>query len=410
MSKSSSFKRNLPVIAASVRNIIIFITVLSIPLAAARELGLTPQQTSAWVLAGYAIPAVFSLVLVFIYRQPILLTGNLFVIIFISGLGGEYSFPELVGAAILAGGVVLAINLLGLGKWMASFIPIPIMFGLLAGAVLPFISDFFSMLGDYPLMIGGTVLVFLLSRALAGMRLPAILPALVVGFAITALTGRLSLDPESMRLYLPALTAPVFSTRAILTATPVFVVLIVLQSNLPSFRFLHSQGYRPPQFIIGIISGAGTMMGSLLGPIGLSLSLPSTSLLGGKGAGDKEIRHRTIYLVGAAGILIGVFSGLAVALAQAIPFALLLTLAGLSVVNVFANALVRITRGPLRLGPVFAFAIALSEISFLGFGNYFWSLVIGTLVSVLVEREGLRKLREAEKPEEVHQDEKDGNE
>jgi benzoate membrane transport protein len=45
------------------------------------------------------------------------------------------------------------------------------------------------------------------------------------------------------------------------------------------------------------------------------------------------------------------------------------------------------------LGPLFAFAIALSEISLRGFGPFFWALVIGIGISLLLERDGLRKLR-----------------
>ena len=54
-----------------------------------------------------------------------------------------------------------------------------------------------------------------------------------------------------------------------------------------------------------------------------------------------------------------------------IPRALQLTLAGLSVIDVLGSALKQFTEGPLFLGPLFTFAIALSDISFLGFGNYF---------------------------------------
>jgi predicted benzoate:H+ symporter BenE len=54
----------------------------------------------------------------------------------------------------------------------------------------------------------------------------------------------------------------------------------------------------------------------------------------------------------------------------------------------------RITEGPLLIGPLFAFAIALSDISFLGFGNYFWSLVFGTTVSLLLEPKGFRARQE----------------
>ena len=45
------------------------------------------------------------------------------------------------------------------------------------------------------------------------------------------------------------------------------------------------------------------------------------------------------------------------------------------------------------LGPVFAFAIALSGMSLFGLGAFFWSLILGTLVSMFVEPDGWRQVR-----------------
>ena len=59
------------------------------------------------------------------------------------------------------------------------------------------------------------------------------------------------------------------------------------------------------------------------------------------------------------------------------------------------SALRDLTAGPLLLGPLFAFAIALSDINVFGLGPFFWSLVIGTAVSIAFEREGWRQLRAA---------------
>jgi benzoate membrane transport protein len=186
---------------------------------------------------------------------------------------------------------------------------------------------------------------------------------------------------------------PVFSLKAIITAAPVFFVLITIQSNLPSIRFLQSHEYDPPELVISVISGIGTIIGSLFGPIGVSLSLPATSLVAGPGAGDKSLRHKSVYISGLVAVFIGFFASIAVGLASAIPLVLLLTLAGISVVNVLENALQQITKGPLILGPLFTFTIAISEISFLGYGPYFWALVIGTGVSLLLEKDALNKLR-----------------
>jgi benzoate membrane transport protein len=85
--------------------------------------------------------------------------------------------------------------------------------------------------------------------------------------------------------------------------------------------------------------------------------------------------------------MIGLLAGIAAGLTEVIPEPLLLALAGLATVGVFSNALQEITGGPLLLGPLFAFVIGLSKISFLGFGPFFWALVLGTGISFLLERE-----------------------
>ncbi len=58
------------------------------------------------------------------------------------------------------------------------------------------------------------------------------------------------------------------------------------------------------------------------------------------------------------------------------------------------QALVEITRGPLRWGPLFAFVIALSGVVIGGFGALFWAIVSGLLVSLLLERDAWRTLHE----------------
>lgn len=398
MLSSDQLRQNVPVSAAALRTIIVFIAVLTIPLAAAQTMGLSRAQTSAWIFALYGLPALLSLILTIRYREPLLLTGNLFVIIFISGLGEQLTYPEIVGASVLAGAGVLLVGMLGLSAYLASWVPTPIMFGLLAGAVMPFVVGIFSSLGDAPMLVGGTFAAYLLSRRIFGNRLPPILSALVVGLAIAALAGQFGSSVEFMQLEAPAFTVPVFSVPALVTITPVLIVLITIQANLPSLLFLHSHDYNPPDRVINIMSGVGTMLGSLIGPTGISLSLPATSLVAGPEAGEHAVRHRSIYLVAAAALVVGLLAGIAADLASVIPSNLIFTLAGLAVVDVLAGALRQVTRGPLLLGPLVAFAIALSEISFLGFGNYFWALVIGTVVSLLLEADELKAFRDAAVP------------
>jgi benzoate membrane transport protein len=73
-------------------------------------------------------------------------------------------------------------------------------------------------------------------------------------------------------------------------------------------------------------------------------------------------------------------------------------MAGLALLPALRVSLREITAGPLVLGPLFAFVIALSDMSLLGLGPFFWSLVVGALVSRVFERDGWQQLRTATSP------------
>ena len=375
---------------------IIALSVLSIPLAAASQLGLSAREITGWILGLYGLPAVLALVLARRYRQPLLVTGNVFIMIFVASLGTHLSWPELVGASMAAGALVLLLGIFGLTERLAVWLPAPIVFGLLAGAVLPFFIRLFVALGDQPVPVGIVLATYLLAAFTFGSRIPPMLPALIVGFVVAAAVGDLRLIPEGA-FPLPALTRPGFSVAALLTATPVMVVLVTLQANVPSVVFLRNQGYEPPERVVTGMSGIGTLLGSLLGPVGVSLSLPATAIVAGEDAGDREVRYKAVYVVGAAALLIGLLGWFAAEFAASAPQPLLDAVVGLAVIGVLVNALREATRGPLVMGPMFAFAISQSGLSLFGLGSYFWALVLGLVASLLLERKGWRDLHRSDR-------------
>lgn len=382
----------LSALGAASALIVIFIAVLSIPLSTAADLGLTEQETVGWIMALYGIPGILTVVLVWRYRQPLLITGNIFLLIFVASLGTDLLWEEIVGAAVVSGVVVLVLGPLGVVDRLSTWLPPPIVFGLLAGAVLPFFVDLFSATGDEPLMVGGTLVVYLVARRVAEPRIPALLPALVTGITLAAVTGELGSAPTQFELA-PAFTAPEFSLGAIVTVVPVMVVLITLQANVPSLVFLREHGYEPPATGLNAVSGLGTAGGSLLGPMGVSLSLPATALCAGPDAGDHGRRHWAAYIAGGASLAIGLAAGLATGVAEVVPRPLLIALVGLAVIGVLSAALQSITRGPLTLGPLFAFAIAQSELELGDLGPFFWALAGGIVVSLLLESDQWKALR-----------------
>ncbi|NNC43362.1 MAG: hypothetical protein HKO03_09020, partial [Acidimicrobiia bacterium] len=366
---------------------VILIAVLAIPLEAAGELGLSPGETASWIVSIYGLPTALAVALILRFRQPLLLTGNVFVLIFITRLGAQVNWDELIGASIVAGGVVLLLEPLGLTKKLIAWLPAPIVFGLLAGAVLPFFIRMFTELGREPILVGGTLLIYLLARVYVEPRIPAILPALVGGLLIAAISGDTTGISLADVFTAPVFTRPAFSLAAILTVTPVMVVLIEFQANAPSIVFLKENDYEAPEATITSISGLGTMFGSLLGPTGVSLSLPATALIAGPDAGAHDDRHLTALAAAGVGIAIAALASIAVQLASAIPAALLATGVALAVIGILENALQRVTSGPLTWGPLFAFSIALSDLTLFGLGPFFWAIAGGLIVSFILERD-----------------------
>lgn len=391
--RRSPARRSVRPLGAGVSMLVIALAILSIPVAVADDLALSAAQTAAWILALYSLAGISSLVVVARYRQPLILTGNVFVLIFLSQLGGRIPWPELVGASMLAGALVLVLGPLGLTDRLAAWLPAPVVFGLLAGAVLPFFTDLFTQLGRARILLGGTLVAYLLGRRFLEPRLPAILPALVVGTVLAAagVGGGITL-PAGFTPPVAAVTLPELSLRAVLTATPVMVVFITLQANVASIAYLRSQGFAPPERAVEVISGAGTAIGSLLGPVGLSLSLPATAICAGPEAGAREVRHRAVYLAGAGAVVLGLLAAMTRDVASVIPEALLSGVVGLAVVGVLASAVQRVVQGPLLLGPIFAFGISLSDLSMFGLGPFFWALAGGVGVARFLEPEGWRAL------------------
>lgn len=381
-------------IGTAIPMMILPLVVLSIPVSVAARIGLSSEEFSSWVLALYGVPAVAGIIFSYRYQQPLLFTGNVFIMIFFASVGEDFSYTDFVGASILAGVIVTIVSLLGMVDRLSRVIPPPVVLGLLAGAVLPYVVDVFSMLDDEPLMIGGMVIAFLASLRFLDSRVPAVLPALVAGTLLAAFSGNLGGLPDTVRPPSIVLLAPTASVESIIALTPVLVMLLTVQANVPSIVFLRTEGYAPPERPLNTLSGVITSVVSFIGPTGVSLSLPATSLVAGSHAGERRYRHRAVYLSSAAVVALALLSGIAVELTSILPLDLMLAIAGLAIIGMLVNALREVTSGPLTLGPIFAFAISLSDISLLGFGPFFWALLAGAGISMLLEGDALRTLRE----------------
>lgn len=390
-----ALRRWVPAIAATLPLAVIFVSVLSIPIAAGAAIGLDARQLSGWIFATYGVPALIGGWLAFRFKQPLLMTGNVAVIIFVASVGTDIPFPEIVGGCMVAGFFVAVLGLTPLMRRIAAWFPLAIVLGLIAGIVLPFVAGIFDALGQEPLLVGATVAAYLVSLRFFPPAVPPVLVAAAVGLGLAGLAGRLGTGGAPAELVFPMPTLPEFSAQGVLSVAPVVAALMLFQSNVPAIVFLRGQAYAPPERTIFAASGLGTIFGSLLGPTGVSVPVLAMPFTAGPQAGEKGRRHWTVYILSAFALIIAVAGAAAAAVAEAVPLPLLLAIAGLAMVRVLVGSLEQIVSGPLRLGPIITLAVAISDVELLGLGSIFWAIALGTFVTATVEREGLARLAAA---------------
>jgi benzoate membrane transport protein len=137
------------------------------------------------------------------------------------------------------------------------------------------------------------------------------------------------------------------------------------------------------------------VVGSFFGLTPICMAAFLVAPTGGPEAGDRDVRHWSVYFCSVGFGLTALLSGTAAVLLGIVPVALLLALAGLTLAAVLLNTLGDALRGPLTWGPLVTFAAAASKMSYLGFGPLFWGLVLGMATSLILERRELAVLRAA---------------
>ncbi len=383
----------LPALSAGVTASAVLIGALSISFATAEALALSERAVATWIMVQFGIPGLLGLVLAGIYRQPLLLIPNTTSIIFFGSLAGQIPWSAIVGSAIVAGLVLTVLGVFRLTSRLATVVPAPIILGVVGGAVLPFVLNLFGSLQAHPVLIGGMITAFLLGPRLTGSRIPSIVFALVLGLIIIIVSGDVQRPTDAWAITTPQLVSPTITLPALVTIVPVIVTLVALQANLSSIVYLRNEGYRTPDRVIDIAGGASTAAASIFGPVPVSLAGFVTPIVGGPEAGDRRLRHVSIYVVGVVAIAIAAAGALAMDARAMVPEAFLLALVGLATLAVLQQALTEITRGPIRLGPLIAFVVALSDLTLFDLGPLFWSLVLGLTVTLLVESREYRANR-----------------
>jgi benzoate membrane transport protein len=365
---------------------------LPLQVVVARDLGLSAAQSSSWIFVVWASGAAVSIALCLAYRQPIVVTWSVLGLVYLGTLGDAYSFPELAGANLVAGFVILALALLGAGERLMRLVPLPIVLGMFAGSVLVYVRGTVSATVEDGLVAGAAVAGYFAGRLLGLRVVPPVGVAAVAGAVAIGLAGRApGLDPAWS---LPSLEVPriAFSPEAILAVSPPLVVLALLLGNIQGLGFLRAEGYRVPVNAVSVAVGLASVVNVALGGHQASVGRNAVAICAGSEAGPRERRYRAGVVASVLALAIAVGATTILSVVTALPASYVAALAGLSVLATFENALGKALGSELRFGAVVAFLVAATPFATGGVGSSTWALVAGLAASFACERGELVRL------------------
>lgn len=354
----------------------------------ATNAGYADEVINSWFFAIYVGGGLLSLLLAFLYREPICgafpIAGSALLVTALAG----YSLSEAVGAFLVSGILVALIGVSGLFDAIMSRVPNEVIMGALAGILFKFGTEVFAFLPEQPLLVGAMVGVYLVSFRLVR-RLPPVLPALAVGLIVAGLSGRFDVGNVRFSLSHPVLVAPSLDAGAIFSIAVPLTLLAVATQNAPGVGILWANRYEPPVNAITIFSGLGSILTAPMVGNGLNIAAPMTAVCAGpESHPDREYRYVATVVQGLLFMVFGLVSATAISLIQALPVALIVSLAGLALLPVIFQAL-RLSVGQPRhtLAAGITLLIAASELSILGISSAFWAIVAGVVLAPLLKQD-----------------------
>jgi len=353
------------------------------------QLGLTTAQTSSWIFIVWFSSAVSSIATSLYFRQPIPITWTIPGLVYLGTLVDRFSFAELVGANLVAGVLLLALGLLGIGGRIMRWLPLPIIMGMFAGSILEYIVRMVRATVEDVAVAGTVVGCYLLGRLIASQRVPPVGLAVVGGGIAVAAVG--SGGTTTLEWTLPALAVPemAFSASAIVAVSLPMVVLAMGLGNIQGLGFLLAQGYKVPVNAVSTVVGVNSIVNALLGGHAATVARTGVAILASADAGPAPGRYWAAVIAAALTIVMALAATPLASLLNVLPQTYVYALAGVAIISSLQDALEKSFGGNLRFGALIALVVAATPFSVLGITSAFWAILAGVAASGFAERKQL---------------------
>ena len=366
-------------------------------LAVGTAANLPGEAIAAWFFAGYTLSGLLSMLVCYLYRQPLTFGYSMPAVVIVGPALMQLSLPELVGAYVITGALILVLAVTGFIRRATAALPEPIVMAMVAGVFMPYGLRMIDAFGDGVWVAGAMVAGYLATSASPALQLrfPPLLAALVAGTAAIVATGQFAPDGGiALQVTTPMLFRPEFNPAAIIEFVIPLTVTVVGIHNTQGFAILRNAGYRPPENLSTLLCGGGTIVYGVMGCVPAVVTGPANAIL--NVSGDRDWRFVGGIWFGLFFILFGVFAPSALQIGMALPASFIATLAGLAMIPVLQSAFVSGFGGRFSLSALVTFLTTVAGVSVLGIGAAFWGLVFGFAVAHIAERHDFQETKESD--------------
>lgn len=296
------------------------------------------------------------------------------------------TYPELIGSYIVTGFLIIAVGVTGVFSKIMSIVPNEVIASMLAGLIATYVVKLVGSLHELP-VVGGLAVAGYFLCIKWGKRIPAVMGALVFAFIGLWVTGSFSEVNTEGSPFMPAVYMPEFSVGSIFSVAVPLTLLVLSNDIAAGIGALKSYHFRPPIKDMLIWSGLSTVFAGLFGGQSANTAGVMTAISSDEISGKKETRYVASIISGAAILIFGMFAWKVVPFIESLPLAFSAIIAGLALIGPLSSSIRNaFSGGRYRLSTVVAFAIALSNVSFLHISAPVWSLIVGIFIAKTMEQ------------------------
>jgi benzoate membrane transport protein len=346
--------------------------------------GLSESDIASWIFAAFVLNSVISIAFTLAYRQPLVFLWSIPGAVLVGPALGHLSFPEVIGAFLATGVLMLLLGLSGWVRRAMDAVPMPIVMAMVAGVFLRFGIDLVLAFRDALWIALPMAAVFVIATKFDRV-VPPLITALVAGALAIWILEAFKPPPGALfALASPNLYIPAFSWAAMVELVVPLAITVLAVQNAQGIAILATNGHEAPVNAITAACGLGAIVTGLFGAVSTCLTGPVNAVL--SSSGEKRRQYTGALVFCALCLAFGVLAPFFTRLLLATPPAFIATLAGLAMLKVLQSAFTASFAGRFSYGALVCFLVTVADVPIFHIGAPFWGLAFGIAASWLLER------------------------